>query len=97
MYLPEISEQEQERSGICLDNTKRIRGVYEGVLTGKGLSYGGISCKKRGNRIWSVIFDRGNVKTQRNRTCRENCSSVRCGKCGDLCDRKSTGTRGQKL
>ena len=22
MYLPEISEQEQERSGICLDNTR---------------------------------------------------------------------------
>ena len=31
----EISEQEQERSGICLDNTRESVGVYEGVLTGK--------------------------------------------------------------
>ena len=81
--------------GYLFGQYKRIRGVYEGVLTGKGLSYGGSLARKEGNRIWSVIFDRGNVKTQWNRTCRENCSSVRCGKCGDLCDRKSTGTRGK--
>lgn len=37
--------------GYLFGQYKRIRGVYEGVLTGKGLSYGGISCKKRGNRI----------------------------------------------
>ena len=30
-----------ERSVICSDSIKRIRGLYEGVLTGKGLSYGG--------------------------------------------------------
>ena len=37
----EISEPAQERSDICIGQYKRIRGVYEGVLTGKGLSYGG--------------------------------------------------------
>ena len=38
---PEISEQAQERIGYMFGQYKRIRGVYEGVLTGKGLSYGG--------------------------------------------------------
>ena len=30
-----------ERSVTCSRQYKRIRGLYEGVLTGKGLSYGG--------------------------------------------------------
>lgn len=29
------------RSAICSVNIKKLRGLFEGVLTGKGLSYGG--------------------------------------------------------
>ena len=31
----------QEKSAIFSDSLKRIRDAYEGVLTGKGLTYGG--------------------------------------------------------
>ena len=40
MYRQEISEPVQERSDIC-GQYKRLKNVYEGVLTGKGLTYGG--------------------------------------------------------
>ena len=36
-----ISELVQERSDLLLVQFKRIRGSFEGVLTGKGLTYGG--------------------------------------------------------
>ncbi len=40
MFLQEISEQVPE-IGYMFGQYKKIRGLYEGVLTGKGLSYGG--------------------------------------------------------
>ena len=36
-----ISAQAHVKSAICSVSTKRLTGLYEGVLTGKGLSYGG--------------------------------------------------------
>ena len=42
----EILEQGQEEIGYMFGQYKRIRGVYEGVLTGKGLSYGGSLARK---------------------------------------------------
>ena len=38
MFLPVISEQAQERSVTCSDSTRESEGLYEGVLTGKGLT-----------------------------------------------------------
>ena len=43
--------------GYMYGQYKRIRGVYEGVLTGKGLSYGGSLAREGSNRIWTVVFD----------------------------------------
>ena len=47
--------------GYMFGQYKRIRGVYEGVLTGKGLSYGG-SLSRTGHRIWSSVSDTGMLK-----------------------------------
>ena len=40
-FLPVISVQVQEKSDLCSVNIKRLKDVYEGVLTGKGLTWGG--------------------------------------------------------
>ena len=42
--------------GFLFGQYKRIRGLYEGVLTGKGLTYGGSLASYRSNRIWSCIY-----------------------------------------
>ncbi len=47
--------------GYMFGQYKRIRGLYEGVLTGKGLLRW-ISCTYRSYRIWSSLPDRGIVK-----------------------------------
>ena len=39
--------------GYLFGQYKRIRGLYEGVLTGKGLNIRWFSCKNRSYRIWS--------------------------------------------
>ena len=44
---------------------KRLKNVYEGVLTGKGLTYGG-SGENRGYRLWSFISDKRIVEIKRN-------------------------------
>ena len=44
---------------------KRIRGLYEGVLTGKGLSYGGSLARDRGDRIRPSVPDRGDAEDER--------------------------------
>lgn len=48
--------------GYLYGQYKRIRGVYEGVLTGKGLTYGGSLCKKRSNRLWFAVHDPRNAE-----------------------------------
>ena len=41
MFRQEISVQGRREIGYMFGQYKRIRGVFEGVLTGKGLTYGG--------------------------------------------------------
>mgnify|MGYP002238199839 CR=1 FL=1 len=51
--------------GYMLGQYKRIRGVYEGVLTGKGLSYGGSLARTEATGYGLLISDRGTSETQR--------------------------------
>ena len=53
--------------GYMFGQYKRIRGVYEGVLTGKGLSYGGSLARTEADRLWTSVSDRGTSETQRKR------------------------------
>ena len=46
--------------GFLYGQYKRITGLYEGVLTGKGLTYGG--SLTRTNGIWTCLYYRRNVK-----------------------------------
>ena len=48
--------------GYLYGQYKRIRGLYEGVLTGKGLTYGGSLARKRSNRLWSAVHDPRNAE-----------------------------------
>ena len=80
--------------GYLFGQYKRIRGVYEGVLTGKGLSYGGFSGAQRSDRIWSFVFHRGDAEIKWYGTGRQDSCRFRFGKCRNLCNRKSTGAWG---
>ena len=42
--------------GYLYGQYKRLTGLYEGVLTGKGLTYGGSLSKNRGYWLWSCIY-----------------------------------------
>ncbi len=52
--------------GYMFGQYKRIRGLYEGVLTGKGLTLWRISRKNRSYRIWSAVSDRRTSEAERN-------------------------------
>jgi glutamate dehydrogenase (NADP+) len=47
--------------GYLFGQYKRLKNEFTGVLTGKGVSWGGIIDPSRGNRIWSCIFFTKNV------------------------------------
>ena len=47
--------------GYMFGQYKRLTGKYEGVLTGKGLLWGGVVRAKGGNRIWNSIFRRSHA------------------------------------
>ena len=57
MFRLEISEPAHVRSVICTDSTKRLTGLYEGVLTGKGLTYGGSLARTGGNWLRTSVSD----------------------------------------
>ncbi len=68
MFLQEISVQVQERSAIMFGQYKRIRGLYEGVLTGKGLTYGGSLASTEATGYGLYTYKRDYGKMQRNET-----------------------------
>ncbi len=76
--------------GYMFGQYKKIRSVYEGVLTGKGLSYGG---SYGSNRIWPLISDRRDVKMQWSRYQRQGYLHFWFWERGYLCDPKSTAVR----
>ncbi len=51
--------------GYMFGQYKRIRNLYEGVLTGKGLTLRWFSRSYRSYRIWSFVLYTGNVEMQR--------------------------------
>ena len=76
--------------GYMFGQYKRIRGLYEGVLTGKGLKLRWIPCKNRSYRLWSALPDTGTAETERYRTGWQDCLCIRCRQRCYLCDRKSS-------
>ncbi len=50
--------------GFLFGQYKRIRNQYEGVLTGKGLTYGGSLVRTAGNRLWVPLFHRGHAEKE---------------------------------
>ena len=62
MFRPEISEQVQERSDICMDSTRESADYHEGVLTGKGLSYGGSLARTEATGYGLLYFTRRNAQ-----------------------------------
>ena len=58
MFLLVISEQAEERSVSMFGQYKRIRGSYEGVLTGKGLTYGGSLARTEATGYGLIILNR---------------------------------------
>ncbi len=59
--------------GYMFGQYKRIRGVYEGVLTGKGLTYGGSPGKNRSYRLRSAVPDTGTAEIKWYRHRRKDC------------------------
>jgi glutamate dehydrogenase/leucine dehydrogenase len=51
--------------GYMFGQYKRITNKWEGVLTGKGLEYGGSMIRPRGDRLWRGLLPRQHAQTQR--------------------------------
>ena len=63
MSLPEISAWAHGKSVFLYGQYKKIKNEHTGVLTGKGLTYGGSLVRKRGNRLWPFVFTEEMLKT----------------------------------
>ena len=61
MCPPEISAWAPGRSAILYGQYKRITNLYEGVLTGKGLSYGGSLARKEATGFGLCYFTQRHV------------------------------------
>ena len=72
--------------GFLFGQYKRIRDVYEGVLTGKGLTYGGSLVRTQATGYGLLYLNRRTIKAQRKRTVRQDSSSIRSRKCSYLCN-----------
>ena len=68
--------------GYMYGQYKRLTGLYEGVLTGKGLTYGGSLARTELNR--PVISHCGNAEMQWKGHRRQDHRSVRCRQCSYL-------------
>lgn len=44
--------------GYLFGQYKKLRNEFTGVLTGKGLTYGGSLAPQGGHRLWTVLFCR---------------------------------------
>ena len=56
--------------GYLYGQYKRITGLYEGVLTGKGLTYGGSPGPHGGHRLWPGVLHPRNARAARARASR---------------------------
>ena len=78
MYRQEISGAGAREIGYLYGQYKRIvTGRYAGVLTGKGLTYGGLAGRTRSYRIRYRILCKRNAQTLRRRTERQESCHLR--------------------
>ena len=82
--------------GYMFGQYKRIRGVFEGVLTGKGLTYGGSLARTEATGYGLLYLTQEMLKLNGIDTGRKDSCSFRFRKCCDLCDREGTaaGSKG---
>ena len=75
--------------GYLYGQYKRITGLYEGVLTGKGLTYGGSLARTEATGYGLVYFTQRNARQQRARASRARRVVVSgCGQRGHLRQRR---------
>ena len=77
--------------GYMYGQYKRIRNVYEGVLTGKGLTYGGSLARTEATGYGLLYMTKEMLKMQRHRYRRQDHRSFRFRKCGNLCYPEGSG------
>ena len=66
MYLLVISVLAQEKLGICLVNIKEFKAaIHAGVLTGKGVGYGGSLARTEATGYGTVYFVQEMLKDTR--------------------------------
>ncbi len=80
--------------GYMYGQYKRIRNQYEGVLTGKGLTYGGSRARTEATG-WSAVPDGRNVEVQRQGYRGQDHCGFRRRQCGDLRNSEGTAVRGE--
>ena len=71
--------------GFMFGQYKRIRDAYEGVLTGKGLTYGGSLVRTQATGYGLLYLTEECAKVKRQKERRVHLASIRCGKCCHLC------------
>ena len=76
--------------GYLFGQYKRIRGVYEGVLTGKGLSYGGSLARTEATGYGLLYFTDELMKMNGMELAGKDCCSIRFRKRCNLRYREST-------
>ena len=75
--------------GYMFGQYKRLTNRYEsGVLTGKGLDWGGSLVRTEATGYGCVFFVREMLEVQRRIPGRENVRRLRLGQCGDIHDRE---------
>lgn len=72
--------------GYLYGQYKRIRGVYEGVLTGKGLTYGGSLARKEATGYGLLYMTREMLKENGIELAGKTAIGFRCRKRCDLCN-----------
>ena len=70
--------------GFLYGQYKKITGLYEGVLTGKGLTYGGSLARTQATGYGLIYFLEAMLKANGKEL--EDSCGFRCRQCRDLCD-----------
>ncbi len=81
MFLPGISASEVVRSGIFSDSTNGFENEFTGVLTGKGIEWGGSLISPEATGYGSVYFAQEMLKTMGESLNGKICAVSGFGKC----------------
>ena len=77
---------------ICW-TVQRIRDAYEGVLTGKGLTFGGSLVRTQATGYGLLYLTEEMLKINGKDIAAKDCSRIWCRKCCYLCYRESLSVR----